>query len=80
MKSSTSLLTHKEGEMLYLIAKDHSTLEISNKLCISPHTVISHRKNLKRKLDARTTAGMIYKAFEKGFLKLNHKPTSKLCK
>jgi len=44
-------LTHRECEILDLIASGHSNKIISEKLCISLHTVRTHRKNICRKLE-----------------------------
>ena len=70
MNNSYSVLSNREKEVLFLIAKEYTTFEIAETLCLSPHTVISHRKSAMRKLRARNTAGMIYKAFQQGMLKM----------
>ena len=62
-------LTKRERGVLFLIAMEYSTPEIANLLHLSPYTIISHRKSIQRKLNARNTAGMIYKAFQRGLLK-----------
>ena len=69
MNYSTSGLSKRENDVLYLIAKEYTTPEIAKQLSLSPHTVFSHRSTM-RKLHARNTAGMIYKAFQKGILKV----------
>ncbi len=56
-------ITNREIEVLKLIAEQHTTKEISHKLYISPETVITHRKNLRRKLEVKNVAGLIYKSF-----------------
>jgi DNA-binding NarL/FixJ family response regulator len=68
MKIPYSRLTKREREVLYLIAKEFKTPEIAQRLAVSPKTIISHRRSLKRKLNARNTAGVIYKAFENAIL------------
>ena len=65
---SKSLLTHREYEILQLIAYEHSSREIASKLYISFETVNSHRKNILEKLDVVNTAGMVRVAFEKRLL------------
>lgn len=61
-------ITTREKEILRLISFEFSTDDIARKLFISPHTVITHRKNLLLKMDARNTAGLIRKGFEHGLL------------
>jgi len=60
------IISIREVEVLNLIALEYTINMIAAKLFISHHTVISHRKNLMRKLDAKNTAGLIRKAFEYG--------------
>lgn len=58
----------REREILSLIAKDHSSKEIADKLFISIHTVHSYRKNLLRKFESRGSVGLVRKAMENGFI------------
>jgi len=44
-------LTHREREVLQLVAEGHSNREIAQALGLSPKTVDAHRTNLMRKLD-----------------------------
>ncbi len=62
-------LTRRETEILKLIVEEMTTEEISAKLFISASTVISHRKSLLRKLNAKNTAGLVKKVYEFGLLK-----------
>lgn len=59
-------ITTREREILYWSAHELTAKEIAGKLFISTHTVISHRKNLQNKLNARNCAGMVRAAFEEG--------------
>jgi len=61
-------LTRREKEILNLIVEEHTTDEIAEKLFISSTTVITHRKSLLRKLNAKNVAGLVKKAFEFGLL------------
>ncbi|MFT4667360.1 MAG: DNA-binding NarL/FixJ family response regulator [Polaribacter sp.] len=61
-------LTRREKEILQLIIDEHTTDEMAAKLFISSTTVISHRKSLLRKLNAKNVAGLVKKAFEFGLL------------
>ena len=70
--SSNIKISPREYEVLYLTAHEYTISMIADKLYISHHTVISHRKNLQIKLDVRNVAGLVRKGFELGFLKLLH--------
>ena len=69
-KSSTSLieLSEREKEILKLIAEEYTQQQIADKLFISPHTVIFHRRKLLYKFDVKNTAGLIKAAMDKGLL------------
>ena len=54
----------REREVLHLIAYEYSTKEIAVRLFISPHTVISHRKNLMSKLDVKNAAGLVRRGLQ----------------
>lgn len=62
-------LTARETEVLMLIAKEYTNQEIADRLFISPHTVVSHRRNLLQKLNARNTAGLVRQAGLCGLLR-----------
>jgi DNA-binding CsgD family transcriptional regulator len=51
-------ISHREKEVLRLVALGLTNKEIGAKLFISSHTVISHRKNITAKLGIRTIAGL----------------------
>lgn len=48
-------LTNTETEILKLIAAGKSVKEIANERCSSNHTIITHKKNIFRKLNVNTT-------------------------
>jgi len=52
-------LSRREKDVVKLLAKGLSNKEISEQLYISPHTVITHRKNITRKLNIKSVAGLI---------------------
>ena len=54
-----SQLTKREIEIIKLIAQEHSSAEIAQKLFISVGTVETHRHNIMRKLDVKNVIGMI---------------------
>ena len=57
-------LTKRENEVLNLVSKGLTTDQIAEKLSISHHTVLSHRKNLLIKFDVNNTISLIKKAME----------------
>lgn len=67
----TIKISNREKEVLHLIAHEYTANEIASKLYISPHAVITHRKNLQGKLGAKNTAGMVRVAFESGLFPTN---------
>ena len=66
--SDEPVLTSRETEVLALIAKEYTNHEIAERLFISPHTVVSHRRNLLQKLNAKNTAGLVRYASRFGLL------------
>lgn len=67
--SELPALTARETEVLMLITKEYTNQEIADRLFISPHTVVSHRRNLLQKLNARNTAGLVRQASLWGLLR-----------
>ncbi len=63
-------LTPREKQILVLIAHESTIHEIADRLFISYHTVVKHRKNMLLKLAVKNTAGMIRRAFELGYLRI----------
>lgn len=61
-------VTKREKEVLELIAQGMTNKEIGEKLFVSDHTVISHRKNLILKFGAKNTAELVKLAMEKGVI------------
>ena len=51
-------LSERERDVLVLVAKGYTNKEIATELFISPHTVISHRKNIVHKTGIRSVAGL----------------------
>lgn len=57
-------LTSRESEVLELIVKEFSNLQIADKLFISERTVETHRKNIFIKTKQKTIVGLIKYAIE----------------
>lgn len=51
-------LTQREKDVLVLVAKGLMNKEIADKLNLSVHTVITHRKNITHKTDIKSVAGL----------------------
>ncbi len=62
-------ITDPEAEILELLPNDLSAKEIADILCISPRTVETRKKNLMKKIGAKSMAGLITFALENGFKK-----------
>ena len=58
LQPETEELSDREKDVLVQVVRGLSNKEIADVLCISPHTVISHRKNIARKLNIHSTAGL----------------------
>jgi two-component system, NarL family, nitrate/nitrite response regulator NarL len=61
---SKDLLTKREKEIIALIAKEKTNIEIADLLFISEYTVESHRKNIFRKTRSKSIVGLITYAYE----------------
>ena len=65
-------LSKRENEVLILISKGYSNIEISEKLFISPSTVNNHRSNLLSKTNTKNTASLLMFAIKKHLLRINY--------
>lgn len=68
-KEDTPELTPREKEIVRLIAEEHTSREIGEKLFISFHTVERHRKNIIAKLGVKNVAGLVKYALKNGLTK-----------
>ncbi|RYZ87837.1 MAG: response regulator transcription factor [Proteobacteria bacterium] len=62
-------LTDRELEIIQLLSLEYSGKQISEELFISQHTVESHRKNLLKKLNIKTTVGLVKYAIVNNLVK-----------
>ncbi len=67
----TNFITSRELEILELICKQKSTIEIGEKLFISPRTVEGHRNNLLLKTESKNIAGLVVYAIQHGLVSLD---------
>lgn len=65
-----SQLSAREIDVLKLLVKGCSNKEVSGELFISTHTVMSHRKNISRKLNIKSVAGLTVYAILNGVIKM----------
>jgi DNA-binding NarL/FixJ family response regulator len=59
-------LTPREIDVLQLLARGCTYLQIADRLCVSPHTVVAHIKNTYRKLDVHNGRAAIMRAMQLG--------------
>ena len=61
-------LTHREREVLKLVAEGHPNKYIADYFCLSVKTVEKHRSNLMKKLDLHNASTLTAYAIEKGLI------------
>lgn len=71
MLQDTEELSSRERDVVVQIVKGLSNKEIADVLCISVHTVITHRKNITRKLNIHSTAGLTIYAIVNKLIDIN---------
>ncbi len=62
-------LSQREKDVVRLIANGNSSQEIAEELCISTHTVDSHRKHILSKINAKNSVDITHYAFKTGIIK-----------
>ena len=67
----TEELSDRERDVLIQLVRGLSNKEIADVLCISTHTVITHRKNITRKLNIHSTAGLTIYAIVNKLVDIN---------
>jgi DNA-binding NarL/FixJ family response regulator len=68
LASPWDTLTHREREVLKLVAEGHPNKYIADYLCLSVKTVEKHRSNLMKKLDLHNASTLTAYAIEKGLV------------
>lgn len=71
-KQPADPLTHREREILKLIAEGHTDREVSEMLFISFRTVQRHRYNIREKLNLKNTAELVKFAIARGYIGSEH--------
>ena len=64
-------LSKREIDVLKLLVKGNANKEIADKLNISIHTVVTHRKNITQKLGVKSTAAMAIYAVANNIIDIN---------
>ncbi|MDR1552853.1 MAG: LuxR C-terminal-related transcriptional regulator [Prevotellaceae bacterium] len=57
-ETNNESLTVREKEIIVCVIKGMTNKQIAEELCLSAHTVISHRRNITTKLQIHSTAGL----------------------
>jgi DNA-binding NarL/FixJ family response regulator len=61
-------VTHRERQVLKLVAEGHSNKHVAEYLCLSVKTVEKHRANLMKKLDLHSAATLTAFAIDRGLV------------
>jgi DNA-binding NarL/FixJ family response regulator len=69
-KSESAGLSERELTILKFVALGHTNNEIGERLFISTHTVMTHRKNITRKLGIKTVSGLTVYAILNNLVKV----------
>lgn len=60
MDEEQKLFSKREVEVLQLMAEGYTSKMIAEKLFISEHTVIAHRKNMQKKTGINNATALVY--------------------
>jgi DNA-binding CsgD family transcriptional regulator len=67
LSPTKEVLSKRGREILELIIQGYNSFSIASLLCISKHTVDSHRKNILKKTNCGNVSELISKAFQNGW-------------
>lgn len=73
-ESDATALSPREKDIVRLVAQGKGNKEIADRLCISTHTVATHRRNISSKLDIHSGAGLTIYAIINGLVDLPDSP------
>lgn len=65
-------LTKREIDVLSLIAKGYNTKEIAERMNVSTHTVVAHRRNMMAKINCTSVTKLLSFALANGLLPVYH--------
>ena len=63
-------LSQRERDVLMCVVKGMTNKEIADTLCISIHTVLTHRRNIAKKLEIHSPAGLVIYAIVNNIVKV----------
>jgi DNA-binding NarL/FixJ family response regulator len=66
--SHAQQLSDREKEVVALVAREYSSVEIAELLFIAPTTVDTHRRNAMSKLGVKNLAGLVKYAIKQGLI------------
>ena len=67
---SKEVLSDREKDILVGVVKGQTNKEIADSLFLSVHTVLTHRRNIARKLEIHSPAGLVIYAIVNGIVKI----------
>lgn len=70
-QEESKVLSVREKEIIVGVVKGYTNKEIATNLFLSAHTVITHRRNIARKLEIHSTAGLTIYAIVNKLVELN---------
>lgn len=62
------ILSEREKDIVLGVVRGWTNKEIADRLCISIHTVLTHRRNIARKLEIHSPAGLVIYAIVNGII------------
>ena len=66
-----NILTQRETDILWGIAKGYTYNDVAERLGISKHTVPSHIKNIYRKLEVNSRSEAVFEAIQRGWINIS---------
>ncbi len=73
LETDNDTLSSREKDIIIAIVEGLSNKEIADKLFLSIHTVITHRRNITKKLQIHSTAGLTIYAIVNGLVQIEEK-------
>lgn len=70
MATEAGVLTKREVEIVRMICQELTMKEISDRLFLSEQTVLTHRKNLMKKISAKNSVSIVRHAIQNGIIHL----------